>query len=246
MAMKRVYFRGRVLNQRTVDMVKRLEFNLLHTLTITQGSYNRGGVAQSAGTHDGGGAVDFWTSGLTEKQKRRVVAEARRVGFAWWLRRRLPGHWNEHFHGIALDDPEASYGARRQMVAFRNRRNGLANNGPDDGPWVGVHVWPVKPSKKVNVLAARRQFKKKKKKPKDHVRRIQWVLNEKVDAGLLVDGIAGPKTKAAYAKWERKMGAKKVDGLPNPRTLRALGRGWFNVGVLAWRKSKGLAKKKKK
>jgi hypothetical protein len=36
-------------------------------------------------------------------------------------------------------------------------------------------------------------------------------------------GLFGPRTKAAYAKWQKKLGEKKADGVPTLTSLRKLG-----------------------
>lgn len=129
MAMTRVYFRGKRLNTRTRDMILAAEKILGYQFTVIQGSYNAGGVAASAGTHDGGGAVDVWGKGGS-----RVAAEVaalRRVGFAAWGRTPAQGNWGYHIHAIAIRDPELSRGAANQVVAYYNGRNGLASNGKD-------------------------------------------------------------------------------------------------------------------
>jgi hypothetical protein len=68
---------GHTLNNRTVAMLTDVESRLGYDLTVLQGSYNAGGVSQSAGTHDGGGAVD-----LAPYDWKNKVAALRRVGFA--------------------------------------------------------------------------------------------------------------------------------------------------------------------
>lgn len=128
MAMTRVTFRGKRLNTRTRDMILAAEKLLGYQLTIIQGSYNSG-VSASAGTHDGGGAVDVWGKSLSDAVV--VTNVLRRVGFAAWLRTPAQGNWGYHIHAIAVGDAELSSGARSQVVDYHNNRNGLANNGKD-------------------------------------------------------------------------------------------------------------------
>jgi peptidoglycan hydrolase-like protein with peptidoglycan-binding domain len=120
-------------------------------------------------------------------------------------------------------------------------------NAPDDGPRLRtIPVWPVKPTKKVNLLIAYWQFRAKKPKPRVDVKRIQWVLNKK-GYHVGIDGVAGPQTRAAYKAWEKSLKVKNVDGVPSRYTLRKLGEGYFNVGLVAWEgRKKRLASKKKK
>jgi hypothetical protein len=108
-----------------LDVEKRLGYEL----TVVQGSFNAGGVAASAGTHDGGGAVDLSAWDHVNK-----VREMRRAGFAAWYRPTIPGLWNEHIHAVLIGDRLLSAGAKAQVADYLAGRNGLANHGADDGP----------------------------------------------------------------------------------------------------------------
>lgn len=103
-------------------------------LVITQGCYNAGGVAASAGTHDGGGAVDIRARDLSDAQIAEAVLKLRHVGFAAWHRLPSQGPWVEHIHCIAIGCPDLSSGAAYQVTAYKEGLNGLANRGKDDGP----------------------------------------------------------------------------------------------------------------
>lgn len=117
------------MNTRTRDMLLAAEKLLGYKLTVIQGSYNAGGVAASAGTHDGGGALDVWGKGTAHWGTE--VAVLRRVGFAAWGRSPSQGPWGYHMHCIAINDSELSRGARNQVTSYLNGRNGLASNGKD-------------------------------------------------------------------------------------------------------------------
>src|SRR5690606_37942474 len=80
----------------------------------------------SAGTHDGGGAVDLVWYDIKRKNR-----QLRKANFAGWPRRRLPGQWDRHWHGILIGNDRASRAAKDQIVAYRNGRDDLASNGPD-------------------------------------------------------------------------------------------------------------------
>lgn len=140
MALKRIWFRGVLLNERTRDMVLAAEKIAGFPFVLTQGSYNRGGVAASAGTHDGGGAVDVHAAGYASSKQQAIVAAMRQVGFAAWLRTPAQADWPYHVHGEAVGDLELSAGAARQITQYLKGTNGLASKGKDDGPrtWVGV------------------------------------------------------------------------------------------------------------
>jgi peptidoglycan hydrolase-like protein with peptidoglycan-binding domain len=128
MAMTRVTFRGKRTNTRTRDMLLAAEKILGYPLRIIQGSYNSG-VSASAGTHDGGGALDVWGKGGSHVAAE--VAALRKVGFAAWGRTPAQGDWGNHIHAIAKGDSELSRGARNQVTSYMNGRNGLASNGKD-------------------------------------------------------------------------------------------------------------------
>lgn len=128
----RRYFRGRLLDNRTISALRWAERRYLKVAprkrkpwVITQGSYNPGGVTASAGTHDGGGVLDVSVDGMTDKQIRAAVKWKRRAGFAAWYRN-WPG--NRHIHAVLLGHRSASPGAKDQMAAYLNRRDGLAGN----------------------------------------------------------------------------------------------------------------------
>ncbi|WP_367138938.1 peptidoglycan-binding protein [Saccharothrix sp. HUAS TT1] len=132
----RVTYRAALMNTRTKAMLVEAERLLGRSLAITQGSYNPGGVPGSAGTHDGGGALDVSVSGMTATTRTTVARVLRQVGFAAWVRTPAQGDWGYHIHAIALGDPDQATGARNQAGDYYLGFNGLANRAPDDGPAV--------------------------------------------------------------------------------------------------------------
>ena len=106
-----------------------VEKALGYPLTIVQGSFNPGGVAASAGVHDGGGAVD-----LSAWDHENKVREMRRVGFACWYRPTIPGLWNAHCHAVLMGDKLLSPAAKVQVGEYLRGEDGLADHRPDDGP----------------------------------------------------------------------------------------------------------------
>lgn len=126
------YTGGETLNLRTVEMLIAAERRCGFELVITQGSYNLG-VTQSAGTHDGGGALDVRARDLMPSQRKTVETELRRVGFAAWIRTPDQGNWPYHVHAIAAGDREMSPEAAWQVSEYRAGRNGLASQGADTG-----------------------------------------------------------------------------------------------------------------
>jgi hypothetical protein len=118
---------GKTVDYLTDAALREVEKRLGYPLTIIQGSYNAGAVGASAGTHDGGGAVD-----LAPFDWQHKVHAMRAVGFAAWHRPELPGVWNEHIHCILISDERASASAKAQVVDYRNHRDGLAGHAADD------------------------------------------------------------------------------------------------------------------
>ncbi|GIF62417.1 peptidoglycan-binding protein [Asanoa ishikariensis] len=135
-----VTLRGVQVNTRTRTMLYEAERLLARTLTLTQGSYNTSTPA-SAGTHDGGGALDISVTGLSTTLRTTVVRQLRTVGFAAWLRNPSQGDWPYHIHAIAISDTDQSTGAQHQAGDYYLGQNGLANRGADDGPSVTKRTW---------------------------------------------------------------------------------------------------------
>jgi peptidoglycan hydrolase-like protein with peptidoglycan-binding domain len=131
----RVGYRGVTMNTRTKAMLLAAENLLGFQLTMTQGSYSSG-VGASAGTHDGGGALDISVSGMSVATRNNVALNLRKVGFAAWVRTPAQGDWGYHIHAIALSDTDLSSGAQHQAGDYYLGYNGLAGRGADDGPKV--------------------------------------------------------------------------------------------------------------
>lgn len=141
----RVTVSGVVLNRRTNRMKKaaaniiRQHFNC--KIDVVQGSYNAGGVGASAGTHDGGGAMDVSVNRGCGLHHAATVKALRQVGFAAWYRPTIPGTWEHHIHAIAVSDPDLAGAAQDQVVDYYQGRDGLAGNGADNGPKVKKITW---------------------------------------------------------------------------------------------------------
>jgi peptidoglycan hydrolase-like protein with peptidoglycan-binding domain len=131
----RLTYHGKTMNTRTKAMLVEAERLLGTQLGVTQGSYNPGGVGASAGTHDGGGALDISVSGMSATTRNNVAKQLRIVGFAAWVRTPAQG-FDYHIHAIAVSDPDQSSGAQHQSGDYYLGKNGLAGRGADDGPVV--------------------------------------------------------------------------------------------------------------
>lgn len=125
---------GKAINQRTKDMIVAAEGIVGYDIVVTQGSYNAGGVSASAGTHDGGGAVDISVLNKTTTERWELVKALRTVGFAAWLRTPSQGNWPYHIHAIAIGDTDVSISARNQIADYFVGLNGLASHAPDNTP----------------------------------------------------------------------------------------------------------------
>lgn len=110
---------------------------------VTQGSYNRGGVRASAGTHDGGGAIDLSVRGLSRSERQALVRALREAGFAAWLRTR-PTFSVDHVHAIAIGDPDLPAAARSQVADYFAGRDGLSGHGPDPHGGPILKPWMVR------------------------------------------------------------------------------------------------------
>jgi hypothetical protein len=77
--------------------------------------------------------VDDWSAAT----RSRVVVALRKAGFAAWLRTPAQG-FSYHIHACAIGDREMASGAKNQVQAYFNGRNGLADNGSDEAP----RHWP--------------------------------------------------------------------------------------------------------
>lgn len=211
-AYTRTVFRGKTLNNRTAAMLREAERRLGYELTIVQGSYNAGRVSQSAGTHDGGGAID-----LAPYDWQNKVRVLRAIGFAAWYRPAISGLWGAHVHAIAIGDSQMSAGAQKQVTAYYNGRDGLAGNRVD--PHNRPNPIPVYAYYAVDLSNVLGSWGSKNPRPLPGVAMMQRALNRR-GAKLKVDGLLGPATKAAFKKFSGGV-------LPNLKNINRLGSGGF-------------------
>lgn len=117
-----------VMEQRMID-----KGCLKSSFDFYQYCYNSS-VSASAGTHDYGGASD------QAQDDWDCLTIMRECGGAAWARTPAQG-FDPHCHLIICGCPHLSAGAADQETDYKNGRNGLANNGPDDGPDVPYITW---------------------------------------------------------------------------------------------------------
>lgn len=136
-----IRFRGFRMTEPVKQAILAAEQRAGFTFTLTQGGFNNGAVAASAGTHDGD-AIDLGTRGLTRKQVTAMIEALRWAGFAAWFRTTNVAKWGTRPHGFAAEHVHAvpngwgspSAGAAAQAVSYRAGRDGLARNLADAGP----------------------------------------------------------------------------------------------------------------
>ena len=251
---KRVVFEGYRTTERTVAMLKeaRAIFTKKTGKTpprITQGGYNAGGVAASAGTHDRD-ALDFATSGWSDAMQKEWEKALWTVGFASWWRRYIRGLWPEHNHTIPKGG-DLSRGAAAQDRAFRNRRDGLAGNGSYSriGSYAGV-TWESYSKAKKTREAAAAKAKKAEQKAKDLLAKqplkalsigaanaarkggyisrytylIQVWLNKMGYYKAVKDGKWGPVTETAFNAWRKKSKISPSTGAFSAKVLETIAR----------------------
>lgn len=131
---QRVTSHGVTMNVRTRAMLQQAEtyarrMGVPVPFSISQGSYHRG-YGPSAGTHDGGGALDLRVGGLSRATQLKFVKALRMAGFAAWSR----GHYDgfaPHIHAVAIGDREASATAKGQVREYFRGGDGLVGSHPD-------------------------------------------------------------------------------------------------------------------
>ena len=138
----RVTWSGKTINARTRDALlyaqklwrKRGDHHL--SIQLAQGSYNKGGVAASGSTHDGGGVIDIRTTGVGLDQGETVslLRALKDAGFAAWIRDSRDG-MPPHIHACAIADQQMAASAQRQCVSYDAGRNGLNSNSKDRNPY---------------------------------------------------------------------------------------------------------------
>ena len=233
------------LDRLSLCMLKEAERIGEFKLALVQGSFNAGGVPASAGTHDGGGALDASVRGLSSDQIAHRVHSLRQAGWAAW-HRFSPPFSGPHIHAIAIGNPLLSAGARAQVQDYKNGRNGLAGHGRDTDRRVDPrHYSDAFLSRYLrngdfadfSILAfVSQRFQNTGREvtsatSRKHIKLVQAALKEVDLYPFTVDGKWGPKTNDAYAQWRKRIGVKHPTGLVRRPSLVILGNRTGNFGV---------------
>lgn len=198
--LERPLWRGRTnVDALTISCIEKAETIGGHKFDITQGSY-QSSVTASAGTHDRGGAVDLRWCGHGY-----CILALRQAGMAAWHRNPEQGPWVDHIHAVVYGHPDLAPAAARQITALLAGRNGLANNGPDDGPQLRPFpkaVWPPE--------------------GEDEMAQHTDQLN-RIEAAALAAVTAAEKTKARVDKMGANLKADRINDKALAKALRELG-----------------------
>lgn len=131
---------GQVLTRRVWELIDHVSHLIGKPLVVSQGGFKNGsGASASAGVHDAGDVYDIKIGNLTRGEQLRVVNELRKWYGDAWLRTPEFG-WpssagGPHIHCVQADSYYAlARGAKQQIVAYNNHKNGLKNNAPDPFP----------------------------------------------------------------------------------------------------------------
>lgn len=227
-AFTRLDFEGHELDRLTLAAYEHGADILGATPNMSQGSFTDA-FGPSGGTHSGSGAFDLDPppAGHTFHEIQRAY---RWGGCAAWHR---PFNWDgrggiEHVHVIVIGDAGVSIEALNQVHDYHAGLNGLANHGIDPtwrpNPILAFHY----PLATVELAHVAEQATAQRKTVHAGVRHVQHCLNLKRHTALALDGIFGPKTRAAYKRWELQVGGDG-DGIPGAFALKLLGASQFSV-----------------
>lgn len=131
---RRVQYHGVTMNVRTRELLQRAEkisrsLGGPSSFVLSQGSYHKG-VGASAGTHDGGGAMDVRINAYSKATADKVVKAMRMAGFAAW-RRGVNDGLPPHIHAEAIGDRQETQVAKNQVHEYFRGGDGLKGNRRD-------------------------------------------------------------------------------------------------------------------
>jgi hypothetical protein len=233
----RIHVDGYVVDEYTASSVAQVKtlFPLLGgtgTVHLAQGGYDNGAVAASAGTHNGGGCVDFSLSDKTQANWQILEKAARMAMFAAWHRTPLYRNgslvWSDHVHAVQIGNDLAAHLAKQQVQDYYAHKSGLVGEAPDNDWRPNVLFTPNYKLGAVNLTNMARFAHKPNAVPRPGVIAIQRALNLKHGANLRVNGIYNAQTKRAYGEFAKVIGGNP-DGVPRFRSLSILGAGKFNA-----------------
>jgi hypothetical protein len=125
---------GQTLTRRVWELIADVGHENGVALVLVQGGFKAGhGASASAGTHNKGDVYDISIRGLTRTKQLAVVRDLREWYGDAWLRTPEFG-WpssagGPHIHVVQADSYYAlSSGAKQQVAAYNNGRNGLRSN----------------------------------------------------------------------------------------------------------------------
>lgn len=124
----RITWRHHTFTRRAVQSLRWVEDKSGVRIEPGQGSFNKGGVSASGGTHDGE-AIDIRVRGMSADEIKRLVIWLRKAGWAAWYRKPSIA-WGAHVHAVpttGILSPQAA----QQVRAFDLGRDGLAGNALD-------------------------------------------------------------------------------------------------------------------
>lgn len=219
-----VTYQGRKMDKMSVAAFEHWQDILGESLSITQGSYNAGGVSASAGTHDGGGVIDIKIP--TGATWQATVLAGRYAGWCAWYRSEAEGPWPAHIHAVLRGNDKLSSGAARQVEDYKKGLNGLANHNEDTQPRpVGAVLDFLYPLSLVEWRHFDVERRTRAKIPAPQVRRVQRALNARHGQDLAVDGEWGRLTERAFDSWTDAL----AEGVGERRAMRLLGGGRFHL-----------------
>jgi hypothetical protein len=240
------------LNRRSVCMLKQAQQDGGFTLGLVQGSFNPGpksthpcNVEASAGTHDAGGVFDASVKGLTGTQIDHRVRHLRLAGWAAWHRTTIGG---PHIHAVAIGDTQLPQAAKNQVTAYKNGRNGLANNDPDPDARVDEKFFsdaflaryvttapPIFADASILAFVSVRFQKTHEQftspRSEKSIKLVQAALKELGLYPFPVDGEWGRETHKGFRLWRARLGVEHPNGTVNRASLEALGRRSANFRV---------------
>lgn len=218
-------------------------------LDVTQGSYNGTRVAASAGTHSGGGTLDLrqYSDSTVRLLREAGAASWKRTpaqGFAYHNHLVLNGcphnsparyqvqAWLDGYNGLGYmgrryrdDGPDVGFRTWSEGVAWMKRELGVAVTPAAAGRPTTSGALPQTGGEgptPVSYTAAMRAIRGGYKA--SQVRIIQEQLKGQRLYTYNVDSLWGPKTRAAYAKYQQACGysGAGADGIPGPSTFKRL------------------------